>query len=297
MHRNTDGTRLVSDRAGDSLTDPPGRIGRELVTTAIFKLIYRFHQADITFLNQVEELQTAVGIFLGNRNNQTQVRFHHLFLGATGLSFTYRHATVNVFHLLNGQAGLFFNLCQFLQGTHHVILHFQQLLRPRLVHCQCGFEPAFIGFVAGKQRDEVFLRHFAQLNTELHNQTFLGTDTFHHGAHAAYQVIELLRYQAELLEDVGKVLDFGNGSSMTATFTFNHVAGGFILLTQVRKLLACQFRVDRVIVVGAVIILFIFFIVVVTIGFRKFGAHVRCRRGQIFFCVRIDETRDQIGEA
>src|SRR5690606_26922276 len=35
MHRNTDGARLIRDRAGDSLTDPPGSIGGELITTTV----------------------------------------------------------------------------------------------------------------------------------------------------------------------------------------------------------------------------------------------------------------------
>ncbi|MNE14712.1 hypothetical protein D3C80_1076000 [compost metagenome] len=71
MHRNTDSARLIRDRAGDRLTNPPGSIGGEFVTTAIFKLINRFHQTDVTFLNQIQELQTTVGVFLGDRNNQT----------------------------------------------------------------------------------------------------------------------------------------------------------------------------------------------------------------------------------
>ena len=71
MHRNTDGARLIRDRAGDRLTDPPGCVGGELVTTAVFEFINRFHQTDVAFLNQVKELQATVGVFLGDRNNQT----------------------------------------------------------------------------------------------------------------------------------------------------------------------------------------------------------------------------------
>src|SRR5690606_41386584 len=56
MHRNTDGARLVCDRAGDRLTDPPGSIGGELVTTTVFKLIYRFHQTDVAFLHPTQDL-------------------------------------------------------------------------------------------------------------------------------------------------------------------------------------------------------------------------------------------------
>ena len=81
---------------------------------------FRFHQTDVTFLNQVQELQTTVGVFLGDRDNQTQVRFNHLFFRTAGFRFTDGHTTVDVFHLLNGQAGLFFDLLQFLQATLNV---------------------------------------------------------------------------------------------------------------------------------------------------------------------------------
>src|SRR6516225_5197074 len=63
MHGNADGARLVGDRARDRLPDPPRGIGRELVD--------RLHQADIAFLDQVEELQAAVGVFLGDGRTTT----------------------------------------------------------------------------------------------------------------------------------------------------------------------------------------------------------------------------------
>ena len=94
MNRNTDGARLIRDRTGDRLTDPPCRVGREFVTAAIFELINRLHQADVTFLNKVKELQATVGVFLGDRDNQTQVRFDHFLLGLTGFFF----ALLNLLH-------------------------------------------------------------------------------------------------------------------------------------------------------------------------------------------------------
>src|SRR3546814_3115039 len=69
-----------SDLAGDRLPDPPGRVGAELVATAIFELVDRLHQADLALLNQVQELQAAVGVFLGAGDDEAQVRFHHLLL-------------------------------------------------------------------------------------------------------------------------------------------------------------------------------------------------------------------------
>ena len=66
MHRNADGARLIGNRTCDRLTDPPGGIGGKLIAAAIFKFIHRFHQANVAFLNQIKELQTAVGVFFGD---------------------------------------------------------------------------------------------------------------------------------------------------------------------------------------------------------------------------------------
>ncbi len=82
MHRNPDGARLVGDRTGDRLANPPCGIGREFIAAAIFEFINRLHQADIAFLNQVKELQAAIGVFLGNRNHQPQIRLDHFLFGA-----------------------------------------------------------------------------------------------------------------------------------------------------------------------------------------------------------------------
>ena len=77
VHRNTDGARLIGNRAGDRLADPPGGIGREFIAAAVFKLIDGLHQADVAFLDQVQELQAAVGVFFGNRDHEPQVRLDH----------------------------------------------------------------------------------------------------------------------------------------------------------------------------------------------------------------------------
>jgi hypothetical protein len=81
VHRDADGARLVGDRAGDGLADPPGGVGRELVAAAVFELVHRLHQADVAFLDQVEELQAAVGVLLGDRDHQAQVGLDHFLLG------------------------------------------------------------------------------------------------------------------------------------------------------------------------------------------------------------------------
>ncbi len=271
VHRNTNGARLIRDRAGDGLTDPPGCIGRELVAAAVFELIYRFHQADVAFLNQIEELQTAVGVFLGNRNNQTQVRLNHLFLRTTRFRFADRHTTVDVFHLFNGQAGFFFDLLQFLQAAVHIFRHVVELFRPRFVHGDCRVKPGFAGFVAGEEGDEVLLRHFALLNAHLHDDTFLGTHAVHHGAHAVHQIVELFRHQAELFEHFRKLQDLFLRRRVAAAFGFDGVAGHFVLGTQFTEFFTGQFRIDAVVVVAAVVVrLFVFIFVIIHLFLREF---------------------------
>ncbi|MNU71706.1 hypothetical protein D3C71_611410 [compost metagenome] len=105
MHRNTDRARLVGDGAGDRLPDPPCRIGRELVTAAIFEFVDRLHQADIAFLNEIEELKTTVSVFLRNRDHETQVGLNHLLLGDTRFALTLLHHRNDAAEFGDGNAG------------------------------------------------------------------------------------------------------------------------------------------------------------------------------------------------
>src|SRR6185312_8489336 len=81
MHRDTDGARLVGDRTGDSLPNPPGGVGRELVAAAVLEFVDGLHQADIALLDEVQELQAAVRILLGDRDHEAKVGLDHLLLG------------------------------------------------------------------------------------------------------------------------------------------------------------------------------------------------------------------------
>ena len=81
VHRDADGARLVGNGAGDRLANPPDGVGRKLIAAAIFEFLDAFHQADVAFLDQVEERLAAVGVFLGDGNDQAQIGFRHLGLG------------------------------------------------------------------------------------------------------------------------------------------------------------------------------------------------------------------------
>src|SRR5205085_6405071 len=73
VNGNADGARLVSNRASDGLTNPPGSVGGKFVAAAPIELVGTFHQAEIAFLNEIEELQAMMSIFLGNGDHEAKV--------------------------------------------------------------------------------------------------------------------------------------------------------------------------------------------------------------------------------
>src|SRR5690606_25937665 len=67
VDRNTNRPGLIGDRAGDRLSDPPRGIRAELIAPAVLVLVDGSHQAGVTFLNEIEEGQAAVAVFLRDR--------------------------------------------------------------------------------------------------------------------------------------------------------------------------------------------------------------------------------------
>jgi hypothetical protein len=81
------GTRMVRAwSAGDGLADPPGRVGGELVAAGVVELLHRADQAEVTFLDQVEEHQPPADVALGDRHHQPQVRLDQPLLGLDPLA-------------------------------------------------------------------------------------------------------------------------------------------------------------------------------------------------------------------
>src|SRR5713226_3617915 len=74
VHGDADRSRLVGDGARDGLTDPPRRVGRELVALVVVELLDRPDQAHVAFLDQVEERHAAPDVLLGDRHDQPEVR-------------------------------------------------------------------------------------------------------------------------------------------------------------------------------------------------------------------------------
>src|SRR5712692_2043128 len=68
VHRDADGARLVRNGPRDRLADPPGGVSRELVAAPVVEFIGPAHQPDVAFLDQVQQVQSVVQVFLSNRN-------------------------------------------------------------------------------------------------------------------------------------------------------------------------------------------------------------------------------------
>ena len=85
VHGNADRARLVGNGARDGLANPPRGVSRELIAAAPLELIHRLHQADVALLNQIQELQAAVGVLLGDGNHEAKIGLDQLLLGLLGL--------------------------------------------------------------------------------------------------------------------------------------------------------------------------------------------------------------------
>ena len=84
VDRDANGPRLVRDGPRDRLPHPPGGVGRELVSAAVIELVDGLHQADVAFLDQVQERQPAIGVALGDGDHQPEVGLDQLLLRRLG---------------------------------------------------------------------------------------------------------------------------------------------------------------------------------------------------------------------
>src|SRR5207247_618449 len=86
--------------------NPPGGIRRKLESTPVIKLVDSAHQPDVAFLNEVQEVKTAIAVFLGNGNNQAQVGFDNLPFGSLRLKFRSRDLFGRATKVASRRAGL-----------------------------------------------------------------------------------------------------------------------------------------------------------------------------------------------
>ena len=71
---DADRPRLVGDGPGDRLADPPCRVRRELEPAAVIELLDGAHQAEIAFLDEIEEGHAPVAVALGDGHDEPEVR-------------------------------------------------------------------------------------------------------------------------------------------------------------------------------------------------------------------------------
>ena len=179
VHRNTNGASLVGDRTCDGLADPPRGVSGKLVAAAVFEFVHRFHQANVAFLNQIQELQAAVGVFLGNRNHQTQVGLDHLFLGITRSLLAFVHAFVDALQVFKWHhgAGLLVDqlFLQFLNGRQVARQHQTVGLAGRGLF----LGPLQVQDIGREILDEILLRHAAFVDQNFAQLTLIAADVIH----------------------------------------------------------------------------------------------------------------------
>ena len=59
--------------------------GRELVGALVLELVHRLHEADVVLLDEVQKLQAAVRVLLGDRDHEAEVGIDELLLRLLGL--------------------------------------------------------------------------------------------------------------------------------------------------------------------------------------------------------------------
>ena len=79
--RDVDRLHAVDQGALDRLLDPPARVRAEAAAVLRIEAFDGFEQADVSFLDQVRQLQAAVDVVLGDVDDQAQVRAHHALAG------------------------------------------------------------------------------------------------------------------------------------------------------------------------------------------------------------------------
>ena len=70
---------------GDRRPDPPHGVGREPESQTRVEFLYRFHQSDVAFGNQVGDGKAVAPVFHGDFRHQAQVRRHQL-MGSLGVA-------------------------------------------------------------------------------------------------------------------------------------------------------------------------------------------------------------------
>jgi len=77
MDGEADGFALGGEGTADRLFDPPASVGAEADIPLGIEAVDRFHQAEVSFGNKIEEGETAVVVIGGEFYNEAEVGFDH----------------------------------------------------------------------------------------------------------------------------------------------------------------------------------------------------------------------------
>src|SRR5579864_2638364 len=104
VHGDADGAGLVGDGAGNGLADPPGCVRGKFVAAAPLEFVHGLHEADVALLNQVQELQSAIGVFFRDGDDEAKVGLDQFFFGLLGFGFSPKYHLKHALQI--GEAGL-----------------------------------------------------------------------------------------------------------------------------------------------------------------------------------------------
>ncbi len=305
VHRNPDGARLIGNRAGDRLTNPPGGVGRELVAAAVLELVHRLHQTDVALLDQVQELQPAVGVLLGDGDHQTQVGLDHLLLGPARLGLADGKTTIDLLQLRHGQLHHLLLEGDAALGTLNVGPQRLEALGELGILGNEFIEPLLARLVAGKRLDEALARHLGQLDEKLHHRLFLGANLLDADAHLTDQTLEVLGHQLDRREQFRQAIHLDPRLLAATTMLGQGFPHQLVLCAD---LLETRSRLFRIGTAGALLRLAgvsVVFVIVGIVGIGVVGVAVVAHQlfghlglghaGDAF--VRIDEAREEVGQS
>jgi hypothetical protein len=78
VRRDADRARLLLQRAGDALANPPVGVGAEAIALAPLELLDGASKPDVAFLDQVEHGQAAMNVLASDAYDEAQVGFGEL---------------------------------------------------------------------------------------------------------------------------------------------------------------------------------------------------------------------------
>src|SRR5215470_179521 len=133
VHGDANGAGLVGDGAGDGLADPPCGVGGALVTAAVLELVHGLHKADVAFLDQVQELEPAVRVLLGDGDDEAEVGLHHLLLGPRRLHLAGADVLDDALEIVGARLRVFLRAPDLLLGDPHQPLLDRRMPRRRLL--------------------------------------------------------------------------------------------------------------------------------------------------------------------